>query len=176
MAFGKEKDLLMGQKGNGEIGFYASFKAPENWGTISGLDFSDKAQLLDWFKKEYPEWSESWYELFESTAIPFVPRPIYCTPFDQIWDSSPNLTLIGDAAHVMPPFAGEGVNMAMLDALELSECLTSDKYDTLQEAISFYETTMRKRAAIIAKESLENGERMHSETALTTMLEFFGGH
>lgn len=176
MAFGKGKDLLMGQKGNGEIGFYASFKAPENWGTISRLDFSDKAQLLSWFKKEYPEWSESWYELFESTATPFVPRPIYCIPFDQTWDSSPNLTLIGDAAHVMPPFAGEGVNMAMLDALELSECLTSDKYDTLQEAISFYETTMRKRAAIIAQESLENGERMHSETALNTMLEFFGGH
>lgn len=176
MAFGKGKDLLMGQKGNGEIGFYVSFKAPENWGVISGLDFSDKTQLLSWFKKEYPEWSESWYELFESTAAPFVPRPIYCIPFDQTWESSPNLTLIGDAAHVMPPFAGEGVNMAMLDALELSECLTSDKYDTLQEAISFYETTMRKRAAIIAKESLENGERMHSETALTTMLEFFGGH
>jgi 2-polyprenyl-6-methoxyphenol hydroxylase-like FAD-dependent oxidoreductase len=176
MAFGKGKDLLMGQKGNGEIGFYASFKAPENWGAISGLDFSDKAQVLSWFQKEYPEWSESWYELFESTAIPFVPRPIYCIPFDQTWESSPNLTLIGDAAHVMPPFAGEGVNMAMLDGLELSECLTSDKYNTLQEAISFYETSMRKRAAIIAQESLENGERMHSETALTTMLEFFGGH
>jgi len=176
MAFGKGKDLLMGQKGNGEIGFYASFKAPENWGTNSGLDFSDKVQLLEWFKKEYPDWSDRWYELFESTATPFVPRPIYCIPFDQTWESLHNLTLIGDAAHVMPPFAGEGVNMAMLDALELSDCLTSDKYTNLQEAISFYETTMRKRAAIIAQESLENGERMHSETALTTMLEFFGGH
>nr|WP_294858983.1 NAD(P)/FAD-dependent oxidoreductase [uncultured Fluviicola sp.] len=176
MAFGKEKDLLMGQKGNGEIGFYASFKAPENWGAASGLDFSDNLQLLDWFKKEYPEWSDIWYQLFESTATPFVPRPIYCIPFDQTWETASNLTLIGDAAHVMPPFAGEGVNMAMLDALELSECLTSDKYTNLQDAIASYETTMRKRAAIIAKESLENGERMHNETALTTMLEFFSGH
>ncbi len=84
--------------------------------------------------------------------------------------------MIGDAAHVMPPFAGEGANMAMLDALELSECVTSDKYNTLQEAISFYETDMRKRAAIAAQESLQNGERMHSEDALNTMLNFFRGH
>lgn len=77
------------------------------------------------------------------------------------------------AAHVMPPFAGEGANMAMLDVLELSECLTSDEYDSLQEAISNYETKMRKRAADAAKDSLENSEKMHSENALNTMLEFF---
>jgi 2-polyprenyl-6-methoxyphenol hydroxylase-like FAD-dependent oxidoreductase len=70
--------------------------------------------------------------------------------------------MLGDAAHVMPPFAGEGANTAMLDALELSECLTSDKFNTLHQAISFYEVNMRKRAAMAAKQSLENGERMHS--------------
>jgi len=95
---------------------------------------------------------------------------------DQTWQAQPNLTMLGDAAHVMPPFAGEGVNMAMLDALELSECLTSDKHATLLDAISFYETTMRKRAANAAKESLDNGEKMHSSNALSTMLEFFKEH
>lgn len=176
MAFGNKKDILMGQKGNGEIGFYASFKADESWATDSGLDFSDKAQLLEWFKTEYSEWSVVWHELFENTTIPFIPRPIYCMPLDQSWEALPNLTMLGDAAHVMPPFAGEGVNMAMLDALELSECLTSDKFNNLQEAIADFETKMRARAAIMAKESLDNGEKMHSEEALTTMLEFFNSH
>lgn len=176
MAFGNNKDLLMGQKGNGEIGFYASFKADEDWSLRSGLDFSDNVQLLEWFKKEYAQWSSLWYELFEKAETPFIPRPIYCMPLDQTWQALPNLTLLGDAAHVMPPFAGEGVNMAMLDALELSECLTSDNHATLLEAISFYETNMRKRAAMAAKESLENGEKMHAENALTTMLEFFREH
>jgi 2-polyprenyl-6-methoxyphenol hydroxylase-like FAD-dependent oxidoreductase len=176
MAFGNKKDLLMGQKGNGEIGFYASFKADEDWSLRSGLDFSDNVQLLEWFKKEYAEWSSVWYELFEKAETPFIPRPIYCMPLDQTWQALPNLTLLGDAAHVMPPFAGEGVNMAMLDALELSECLISDNHATLLEAISFYETTMRRRAAMAAKESLENGEKMHAENALTTMLEFFREH
>lgn len=176
MAFGNKKNILMGQKGNGEIGFYVSFKADENWAANSGLDFSDQTQLLEWFKKEYAEWSNIWHELFENTAIPFIPRPIYCVPLDQTWESLPNLTMLGDAAHVMPPFAGEGVNMAMLDALELSKYLTSDKYATVHEAISFYEINMRYRASLVAKASLENGERMHSEKALNTMLEFFSEH
>ncbi len=176
MAFGNEKNLLMGQKGNGDIGFYASFKADENWTIESGLDFNDKSQIIKWFKANYPEWSNIWYELFESAEAPFVPRPIYCMPLDQTWETLPNLTMIGDAAHVMPPFAGEGANMAMLDALELSECLTSDKYNSLTEVISVYEKNMQKRASVAAKESLENGELMHSENALETMLEFFNGH
>ncbi|MCS4304188.1 NAD(P)/FAD-dependent oxidoreductase [Chryseobacterium sp. BIGb0232] len=176
MAFGKSKNILMGQKGNGDLGFYASFKADENWTINSGLDFSDNTAILQWFKTEYPEWSEIWYELFEKATIPFIPRPIYFMPLDQTWETRSNVTLMGDAAHVMPPFAGEGANMAMLDALELSEYLTNNHYSTLQEAISQYEITMRKRAAAATKDSLENGERMHSETALATMLEFFKGH
>ncbi len=175
MAFGNTQNILLGQKGNGDLGFYASFKADENWTAESGLDFSDGTQVLAWFKKEYAGWSSVWHELFENAAPPFVPRPIYCMPLNQTWETLPNLTMLGDAAHVMPPFAGEGANMAMRDALELSECLTSSQYHTLQEALAFYETNMLKRAAAAAQESLENGERMHSETALNTMLSFFAG-
>lgn len=176
MAFGNGKCLLMGQKEKKDLGFYASFKTEENWSSNNRLDYSDNGEMLDWFKQEYPEWSSIWYELFENAATAFIPRPIYCMPLDQAWVSLPNLTMIGDAAHVMPPFAGEGANMAMLDALELSETLTSDKVADLQEAISCYETSMRKRASVAAKESLDNGELMHSENALQGMLEFFSGH
>jgi 2-polyprenyl-6-methoxyphenol hydroxylase-like FAD-dependent oxidoreductase len=175
MAFGNSKDLFIGQKGNGDLGFGASFKADEYWAANNGLDYSDKTQLLAWFKTAYSEWSSIWYGLFENAATPFIPRPIYCIPLDQTWEALPNLTMLGDAAHVMPPFAGEGANMAMLDALELSECLTSGKYNTLQEAITFYEKNMRERAAMAAQESLENGERMHSEGALNMMLNMFSG-
>lgn len=176
MAFGNAKNILMGQKANGEIGFYASFKADENWATKCNVNFSDRSEVLQWFKATYPEWSDIWYELFENATLPFVPRPIYCMPLDQTWNALPNLTLIGDAAHVMPPFAGEGVNMAMKDALELSECLTDDKYATVLEAIAAYEASMRVRASVAAAESLENGERMHSEGALATMVGFFSQH
>ena len=174
MAFGNGKCILGGQKADGGLGFYTSFKTDENWATNGDLNFSDKKQILEWFKKEYSDWSSDWYEIFENAEIPFIPRRIYCMPTDQNWNALPNLTMLGDAAHVMPPFAGEGANTAMLDALELSECLTSDQFNSLQEAISFYEINMRKRAAKAAQQSLDNGERMHSENALEKLLGIFG--
>jgi 2-polyprenyl-6-methoxyphenol hydroxylase-like FAD-dependent oxidoreductase len=176
MAFGNQRNLLMGQKGNGDIGFYASFKAEENWLTTNQLNYADKAQMLTWFKTEYADWSSTWNELFENAEVPFIPRPIYCMPLNQTWEAQPNVTLLGDAAHVMPPFAGEGANMAMLDAVELSEQLTNGQHHTLQKAVYAYEVNMRSRASVAAEESLENGERMHSEHAIEAMLEIFGGH
>jgi 2-polyprenyl-6-methoxyphenol hydroxylase-like FAD-dependent oxidoreductase len=176
MAFGNERNLLLGQKGNGDLGFYASFKADKSWVISSGLNFTDNVQMLTWFKTTYVDWSDIWDELFENAIPPFIPRQINYMPLDQTWAALPNLTIIGDAAHVMPPFAGEGANMAMLDAMKLSECLTSGKYMSLTEAIASYESSMRERAAAATQESLENGERMHSATALTDMLEMFMQH
>jgi 2-polyprenyl-6-methoxyphenol hydroxylase-like FAD-dependent oxidoreductase len=132
--------------------------------------------MLTWFKTEYADWSSTWNELFENAEVPFIPRPIYCMPLNQTWEAQPNVTLLGDAAHVMPPFAGEGANMAMLDAVELSEQLTNGQHHTLQKAVYAYEVNMRSRASVAAEESLENGERMHSEHAIEAMLEIFGGH
>jgi len=174
MAFGDGKNVLGGQKFIGGLGFYISFKPNENWVANSSLDFYNKAQLLEWFKKEYSDWSSIWYSIFEHMEIPAIPRPIYCMPLDQTWESKPDVTLLGDAAHVMPPFAGEGANTSMFDALELNEFLTSGQFDTLREAISTYEFNMRKRASAAAKQSLENGERMHSAGAMEKMLHAFG--
>ncbi|GAB3929010.1 FAD-dependent oxidoreductase [Mucilaginibacter myungsuensis] len=176
MAFGKGKDLLLGQKGNGDLGFYASIKVPEDWSVTNGLNYKDNEQVLTWFKEFYNDWSSIWYELFQNAETPFIPRPINCMPLDQTWQALPNATMIGDAAHVMPPFAGEGANMAMLDALELSRALTDDTCKHLQEAIAAFEEQMRARAAVAARESLANGELMHADNALADMLAMFGGH
>ncbi|RYF74028.1 MAG: FAD-dependent monooxygenase, partial [Cytophagaceae bacterium] len=56
----------------------------------------------------------------------------------------------------MPPYAGEGVNMAMLDALELSEHLTSDQLADVQSAIAAYEKQMFIRFAELGRETLNN--------------------
>jgi 2-polyprenyl-6-methoxyphenol hydroxylase-like FAD-dependent oxidoreductase len=174
LALGGGKFLGGGLKGDGSFSFIVSWKTNEDWVQNSGLDFADKAQVLAWFKKDFPEWSKLWYELFENAETPFIPRPIYCVPLDQTWSALPNLTMLGDAAHVMPPFAGEGANMAMLDALELSESLYNENFNDVQTAIASYENKMRKKAAAAAQESLENGDWMHSAGALEKMLAFFG--
>jgi hypothetical protein len=58
---------------------------------------------------------------------------------------------------------GEGVNLAMLDALELSECLTSDDSKNIQTAIATYEKAMRTRAAEEARNSMEAGSNLFND-------------
>jgi 2-polyprenyl-6-methoxyphenol hydroxylase-like FAD-dependent oxidoreductase len=141
------KSLIVSSKGDGSLVFYPGFKKEEIWARECGIDFTDKAQVLAWFKTEYAGWGEIWDELFENASLSFVPRPQYCMPLDQTWEALPNLTMLGDAAHLMPPYAGEGVNMAMLDALELSQYLLNKNYPDTLSAIATYESRMRKRAS-----------------------------
>jgi len=173
MAFGDSKSITMSAKGDGSIDFYIGLKKSEGWATESGTDFKDGGQMLDWFQKEFSAWNEIWLELFTYHKTYFIPRPQYFMPLDQYWDAQPDITIIGDAAHVMPPYAGEGVNMAMLDAFELSESLTGDNSDNLKAAIAHYEEQMFKRFAVIGKETLDNTDWMHSPAGLEKLLAMF---
>jgi len=175
-AMGDEKTLIVSSKGDGSLVFYTSFITNENWSKESGIDFTDKAQVLEWFRKDYAGWDSIWYELFEHASLPFVPRPQYCMPLDQKWDILPNLTLLGDAAHVMPPSAGEGVNMAMQDALELARCLTNNTYKDTLDAIAAYEQEMLRRFAIVGKDTLEQTDLMHGKNGLENILMMFAQH
>ena len=174
MALGDAQTLSVSAKGDGSLDFYAGWRAEEDWVVNSGIDFSDNSQVLNWFKKAYPTWGNIWLELFEIEDTIFNPRPQYCMPLDQTWEASANITLIGDAAHLMPPYAGEGVNMAMLDALQLSDSLTNENFSDLKSAISHYEQQMFDRFAEIGKETLDNTEFMHSTDGLKKLLQMFG--
>lgn len=173
-AMGDDKTLIVSSKGDGSLAFYTSCKTDEHWGRESGIDFSDKTSVTAWFSKEYAGWDPVWMELFENAGPYFALRPIYCMPLDQTWEPLPDLTMLGDAAHLMPPYAGEGVNMAMLDALELSQCLMSDEYPTTLAAIAAYEKQMRIRAAEVARQSLDSTTVLHSSDAIPFFLELMG--
>jgi len=173
-AMGDSKSLFVSSKGDGSLVFYPGFKKEENWARESGIDFTDKAQVLTWFKQEYAGWDSIWNELFENASVPFMPRPQYCLPLDQAWEALPNLTMLGDAAHLMPPYAGEGVNMAMLDALELSQCLLRNDFIDLHAAIAAYEKQMRARTSEIASITLESTAALHSPEAISYLMNVIG--
>jgi len=169
-AMGDAKSLIVSSKGDGSLVFYTSFNCSEDWVKTSGISFADKAQVLAWFKQYYTGWDTIWFELFENAGDNFIPRPQYCMPFNQTWETLPNITMLGDAAHLMPPFAGEGVNMAMLDALELGLCLINDDFDDVPSAITAYETEMRARAAATAEQTMEATAALHTEGAIEYMI------
>jgi 2-polyprenyl-6-methoxyphenol hydroxylase-like FAD-dependent oxidoreductase len=54
------------------------------------------------------------------------------------WTHRRGLTLLGDAAHLMSPFGGEGVNAAMRDAIELAARLAQPR--DWDQAVADYET------------------------------------
>lgn len=173
MAFDNEQFIGYGTKADGSIMFVACFKCPENWLATCDIDFKNKAQVLAFFKKEFAEWSEDWQEFFTNEEVHFTPRPQYYFPFNQTWETLDNLTMIGDAAHRMPPFAGEGANVAMQDSFELAEVLTSNKFADIKTAIVHFEKDMIARGAAATKDTLENTERMFSQTGLEQMTSFF---
>ncbi|MBV4359672.1 FAD-dependent oxidoreductase [Pinibacter aurantiacus] len=172
-AFGNSRSLIVSSKGDGSLVFYTGCKTAEDWVQTNGIDFSDKAQVIEWFKKEFVGWDNAWLELFYKAEPAFIPRPQYCMPLDQTWEALPNLTMLGDAAHLMPPYAGEGVNMAMQDALELSSALTSDEFADVHAAIAHYENQMRARASEVGKITLEQTEMLHSPNAIEHMQTIF---
>lgn len=169
-ALGDNRSLIASSKGDGSLAFYTGCALPETWVQDSGIDFNDKAQVLAWFREAYTGWDPLWEGLFREAGTPLIPRPQYCMPFDQDWEPLPNLTILGDAAHLMPPYAGEGVNMAMLDAVELSACLTGKQFTDTRGAIAHYEKEMRSRAAQTARDTMESTKALHSPEAVAWML------
>jgi 2-polyprenyl-6-methoxyphenol hydroxylase-like FAD-dependent oxidoreductase len=174
-ALSDDKSLVVSSKGDGSLVFYTGCKTDENWVRDSGIDFSNKAQVIAWFKKEFAGWDNCWLELFEKAESSFILRPQYCMPLDQHWKAQPNLTMIGDAAHVMPPYAGEGVNMAMLDAYVLSNCLTKEGLTSIQSGIAAYEKEMCGRFKKMGALTLEQTASLHSVNGLENLLAMFKG-
>jgi len=173
LALGNEQTIMYGTKGDGSLMFLLSSKIPESWIAENDLDFKDNQKIFDWFKDVYSDWSSEWHEFFTSEELHFILRPQYYFPQNQSWEVQESVTIIGDAAHRMPPFAGKGANLAMLDAFELSESLTNNQFSDLKTAISYFEKRMLERAAEALENTLKNGEQLHAENALDKLLSIF---
>lgn len=169
------KTIFFGPKADGTLSFLIGLKVPEDWLSSSSIDFNNKSSVAAWFQQEFADWSSDWQSLFAADEIWIMPRPMYYYPTDQNWETLDNLTMIGDAAHRIPPYAGEGANQALADALELYEALCLGQFETIQQAISSFEKKMRARMIEITEETLQNTAIMHEPNNLQFLLDFFSG-
>lgn len=162
MVMGEGKTIAVQPRGDGGLTFYAASMYPENWAENSGINFSQADEVYHYLTEFYEGWNPVFFTLFKACGH-FVVRPLNYFPLEERWKTKPNLTLIGDAAHLMPP-NGEGVNLAMLDALDLSECLTGIAYPDLKATVAAYEDSMISRAAALTEETMEGIEDFAAPT------------
>ncbi|MBE7177259.1 MAG: FAD-dependent monooxygenase [Mucilaginibacter polytrichastri] len=174
-AFGDGQSLILSAKGDGSLSFYTGCRVEEHWVQNSGIDFGDRQQVFAWFREAFAGWHPLWHELFRGEEISIIQRPQYHFPTGQHWEPRGNLTLLGDAAHRMPPYAGEGVNQAMQDAYELAACLLDETRAGTRDAIGTYEAGMLQRAAEITAVTLHSTEMLHSGDPIRWMLDLFDG-
>ena len=134
--------------------------------TLAGISKDD---LL----RRFEGWAPALRSLLADADRIAAVRPIVGLPVDLHWRSRDGLTLIGDAAHVMPPL-GVGVNLAMLDAAELAEALVTGQ--DWREAVGNYEAAMLGRATPIAAECNAAFARMFGPEGARMILDDFDSH
>jgi len=170
MATSNGKGILAQQNGNGSIRNYLALRVPEDWVKTCGIDFTNSVECKKELLKLFDDWSDDLKTMITDCDDEIIPRAMYALPVGHKWENKPGLTIIGDAAHLMTPFAGQGANLAMIDGCDLAELIV--KKD-LSAAVKEFEEIMFPRAAKAASRTASNIKMMFAENAPQEMVDFF---
>jgi 2-polyprenyl-6-methoxyphenol hydroxylase-like FAD-dependent oxidoreductase len=149
-----------------QVSLYAFLRLPE-------VNSASQMTAQDLFRY-FTGWHSDYFALLARNDG-FVVRPLYNLPVGLRWNRVPGATLLGDAAHLMSPFAGEGVNQALADAADLAEQISLHP-NNLEIAFTLYEERMYQRSAEVAAESLKMLDLLVSPDPLPILLNFFSNH
>jgi 2-polyprenyl-6-methoxyphenol hydroxylase-like FAD-dependent oxidoreductase len=171
-ALGDSKALIAHRHANAHLGGYIALRVQEDWFQTNGLDKLDDTPVRELLCTEFAGWSDDlllWIRLSEGKL---TPRGIYELPAGHRWEHHESVTLVGDAAHVMSPWGGDGANLAMLDGAELAEALLQPDWRT---AVARFEQSMCARAEGPARDAGEAIQEVFSPRGLEHSLEFWAG-
>jgi 2-polyprenyl-6-methoxyphenol hydroxylase-like FAD-dependent oxidoreductase len=164
------KGIMAHRETNGVLHTYAALKKPENW--ITRIDFSDPVTALACVVEGFDGWAPELTALITDGETAPIPRTIHALPVEHRWDRVPGVTLLGDAAHLMSPFAGEGANLAMYDGAELGEAIAANPGD-VEAALIAYEKDLFPRGAFAAAEADRNLRLCFGDNAPQSLLDLF---
>jgi 2-polyprenyl-6-methoxyphenol hydroxylase-like FAD-dependent oxidoreductase len=150
---------------------YVQLLRPAEW--VAGLDFTDTGAATARVAAEFDGWTPELTALITDGETAPVPRTIYTLPDGHRWDRGPGVTLLGDAAHLMPP-AGEGANLAMLDGAELGQAIAAHPAD-IEAALTAYEEALFPRSEAEYADAHEILDLCLGDRAPFGLIEFFTG-
>jgi 2-polyprenyl-6-methoxyphenol hydroxylase-like FAD-dependent oxidoreductase len=140
---------------------------------MAGIDFTDAAAATARVAAEFDGWAPELIALITDGETAPIPRTIYALPNGHRWDRVPGVTLLGDAAHLMPP-SGEGANLAMFDGAELGKAIAAHR-DDIEAALTAYEEAMFPRSESEAADAYVILELCLGDRAPFGLIDFFTG-
>ena len=143
------KGIVAHREAGGVLHTYVELNRPAEW--IAGIDFADAAAATARVAAEFDGWAPELTALITDGETAPIPRMIYALPDGHRWDRVPGVTLLGDAAHLMPP-SGEGANLAMFDGAELGQAIAAHPGD-IEAALAAYEEAMFPRSESYAADA-----------------------
>jgi 2-polyprenyl-6-methoxyphenol hydroxylase-like FAD-dependent oxidoreductase len=155
-ALGHNQNLVAQRESSGTVRVSAKIRSSEPWRPAG------RADVL----RQFAGWSPTLTALVEAADEPVLTRDLWITPPGTRWSSHPALTLIGDAAHLMPP-VGEGANQALHDAADLAAEIVASP-DDAAGAIARYEARMWARIGPVEEMSARIEKMILSPTRSRT--------
>ncbi|WP_433854943.1 FAD-dependent oxidoreductase [Streptomyces kronopolitis] len=149
VALSAGRGVLARRLGHGRLRVQAAFRGSQDWAPAAGVAMTDTAAVRAVLLDAFAGWDDRLLALLTDNDGGFRNRPLFALPSPHTWTPTPGLTLLGDAAHLMAPFAAEGAGLALLDGAELALALAGDRDP--RAALHAYETGMRPRAARAAE-------------------------
>jgi 2-polyprenyl-6-methoxyphenol hydroxylase-like FAD-dependent oxidoreductase len=117
-----------------------------------------------------PSWHKPIPQILTETPVSLISGyPAYDRDLltSELLPTDSPVTLIGDAAHPMSPFKGQGANQALLDALALVREVYKVKNEgSIKHALRRFEASMMSRTAVKVKASAEAARFLHTDVAI----------
>ncbi|MEG3159412.1 NAD(P)/FAD-dependent oxidoreductase [Sphingomonas sp. LB2R24] len=167
------RGILAHREPNAVLHTYVALSKPLDW--LTDIDRTDNDAVIARIADEFIGWAPELTALITDGDATPVLRVIQALPIGHRWGRVRGVTLIGDAAHLMSPFAGEGANLAMFDGAELGKAIASHPSD-IEAALAEYEEALFPRSAAFAAESERNHKLLFGKESPSSLLDLLLGN